>query len=73
MTDQREVVVTDIRMPFWSMVRFLVKLAIASIPAFVILWLVSMLLLLLFGVTSFAWIPFTFHWGTGSVGPGIGA
>lgn len=29
--------IVDIRMPFWSMVVFLVKLSIASIPAFLIL------------------------------------
>ena len=33
----REVTVTDIQMPFWSMVRFMVKWAIASIPALLIL------------------------------------
>jgi len=42
--DSKEVVVTDIRMPFWSMVWFMVKWVIASIPAFIILaiifWLV---------------------------------
>jgi hypothetical protein len=31
------VVVTDIRMPFWSMVVFMIKWAIAAIPAFIIL------------------------------------
>ncbi len=31
------VVVTDIKMPFGSMVSFMVKWAIASIPAFIIL------------------------------------
>jgi hypothetical protein len=31
------VVITDFEMPFWSMVVFLVKLAIAAIPAIVIL------------------------------------
>ena len=36
-----EVVVTDIRMPFGSMVVFMVKWAIASIPAFVILVVVG--------------------------------
>jgi hypothetical protein len=40
----KEVVVTEIRMPFWSMVWFMVKWVIASIPAFIILaiifWLV---------------------------------
>ena len=34
---QDEVVVIDIRMPFWSMVVFMVKLALASIPATAIL------------------------------------
>jgi hypothetical protein len=31
------VVVTNIRMPFWSMVVFMIKWAIAAIPAFIIL------------------------------------
>ena len=34
--DAQKVVVTDIRMPFWSMVMFMVKLVFASIPALVI-------------------------------------
>jgi hypothetical protein len=34
---KNEVVITDIKMPFWSMVGFMVKWAIAAIPAFVIL------------------------------------
>ena len=34
--DAQKVVVTDIRMPFWSMVMFMVKLVLASIPALVI-------------------------------------
>ncbi len=33
------VVVTDIRMPFWSMVGFMVKSAVAAIPAGLILML----------------------------------
>jgi len=38
MTDQRQqVTVVDIKMPFGSMVVFMVKWAIASIPAFLIL------------------------------------
>ena len=32
-----DVVITDIKMPFWSMVVFMVKWAIAAIPAFIIL------------------------------------
>lgn len=35
--DKQEVVVTDIRMPFMSMVIFMVKWVIASIPAMIIL------------------------------------
>jgi hypothetical protein len=41
------VVVTDIRMPFWSMVVFMVKWAIAAIPAMIILiifWFIIMAL-----------------------------
>jgi hypothetical protein len=36
----QRVIVTDIHMSFWSMVGFMVKWAIASIPAFVILVLI---------------------------------
>lgn len=32
-----QVKIIDINMPFWSMVKFMVKVAIASIPAFIIL------------------------------------
>lgn len=39
----QEVVVTDVAMPFWSMVTFMVKWAIASIPAFLILLVLSAL------------------------------
>ena len=38
-----EVVVTDIKMPFKSMVVFMVKLAIATIPAMIILTAVGTL------------------------------
>jgi hypothetical protein len=34
---RQEVVVVDIDMPFWSMVRFMIKWAIASIPAIIVL------------------------------------
>ena len=33
---RREVVVTDIRMPFWSILIFMVKFTVASIPAMII-------------------------------------
>ena len=37
MDHQSEVVVTNIKMPFFSMVVFMIKWAIASIPAIIIL------------------------------------
>ena len=40
----REVVVTDFKMSFGSMIIFTVKFALASIPAFVILYVVALLL-----------------------------
>lgn len=41
MQDESRVVVTDIKMPFWSMVVFMVKWAIAAIPAFIILGIIG--------------------------------
>lgn len=38
-----EVVVVDIKMPFWSIVVFLVKLSIAAIPAAIIIWFLGIL------------------------------
>lgn len=43
------VMVTDVRMSFWSMVVFMVKWAIASIPAFFILGIIWFLVAALFG------------------------
>ncbi|MBK5106049.1 MAG: hypothetical protein MUP61_03355 [Burkholderiales bacterium] len=42
--DKREVVVTDIKIPFWSMVVLMVKWAIAAIPAVIILMLIAALI-----------------------------
>lgn len=47
--ETREIVVTDIRVPFLSLVIFLVKLAIASIPAWIILAFLWMIVAMLFG------------------------
>ncbi len=47
--DHSKVIVTDIRMPFWSIVIFMVKFSIASIPAFLILLVVGFLVALFFG------------------------
>lgn len=40
-----EVIVVDIKMPFWSIVVFMVKAAIAAIPAVIILTLVGSLVM----------------------------
>jgi hypothetical protein len=48
----QQVVVTDIHMPFGSMVRFMLKWAIASIPAFIILFLLGMVVLCAFRTIS---------------------
>ena len=62
--DRREVIVTDIEIPFISMVVLMVKWAIAAIPALFILivigGLLSMALGLLFGT---GW----HHWGSGTL------
>ena len=39
--DTREVVVTDVKIPFWSMVVLMVKWAIAAIPALIILLVIG--------------------------------
>lgn len=36
---RQSVVVTDIDMPFWSMVGFMIKWAIAAIPAMIVLFI----------------------------------
>jgi hypothetical protein len=48
-----EVVISDVKVPFWSMVVILVKLAIAAIPAFIILTVIGVVTMgLLQGLTS---------------------
>jgi len=49
METRQEIVVTDIKMPFASMVVFMIKWAIASIPAFFILSILFGLFTLFFG------------------------
>lgn len=46
---KQEVTVVDIKMPFMSMVIFMVKFAIASIPALIILGAIFSIFGLLFG------------------------
>ncbi|HMB84713.1 MAG TPA: hypothetical protein VKI40_11760 [Terriglobales bacterium] len=51
--DKREVVVTDVKIPFWSMVVLMVKWAVAAIPALIVLLVigsvVSMVMAAIFG------------------------
>ena len=59
---QREVVVTDIKIPFLSMVILMVKWAVAAIPALFILFIIGGLLTMVLGLIFGAgW----HHWGTG--------
>lgn len=44
MSEQQEIIITDIRMKFWSMVWFMVKWAFASIPALIILGAIIMII-----------------------------
>jgi hypothetical protein len=46
----QHVIVTDIRMPFESLVAFMVKWAIASIPALIILFLLGVVMVGIFGM-----------------------
>ena len=48
--NKNEVVITDIKMQFGSMVVFMVKWVIASIPAMIILFLVGFMVMGVFGV-----------------------
>ena len=50
----QNVVVTDIKMSFSSMVEFMVKWAIASIPALIILFIIGFFVASFFGVFSLA-------------------
>ena len=45
----QSVAIKDFNMPFSSMVIFMVKWAIASIPAIIIIWILFMLLISIFG------------------------
>ena len=49
-SNNQNVTITDIKMPFGSMVEFMVKWVIASIPAFIILFLIGMMVMGVFGV-----------------------
>jgi hypothetical protein len=46
--DRNQVVVTDIHIPFFSLMVLTIKFVLASIPAFIILWLIGMVAMMLF-------------------------
>jgi fatty acid desaturase len=55
-TVQQRTIVTDIEIPFGRMVVFLIKLGLAAIPALIILWLITALLMATFGMLfGFGW------------------
>ena len=63
--DRREVVVTDIKIPFWSMVVLMVKWAIAAIPALIILMLLVAFISVVLGmIPASGWHH---YWGMGRV------
>ena len=45
-----EVIITDVKMKFGSMIMFMVKWVIASIPAFIILFLIGFVVMAIFGI-----------------------
>ena len=60
--DRREVIVTDIKIPFSSMVILMVKWAVAAVPALFILFIIGGLLSMALGLIFGAgW----HHWGPG--------
>jgi len=54
---RQEVTVTDVNMPFGSMVRFMVKWAFAAIPALIILFLVGLACSFAFTLIVLSWKP----------------
>lgn len=52
MDQRQEITVVDIKMPFGSMVVFMVKWAIASIPAFLILLMLFSAVMMFFGIVG---------------------
>ena len=58
-----EVVVADIKIPFWSMVVLLVKWALAAIPAIIILIVIAAVISAALGALFGG--AFDWRWGTG--------
>lgn len=56
MIDEGRVVVTDVKIPFWSMVVLLVKWAIAAIPAMIILFALAWAVGIVIGLLPMHWM-----------------
>ena len=55
-SQEQRTIVTDVEIPFGRMVVFLIKLGLAAIPALIILWLITALLMATFGMLfGFGW------------------
>ena len=63
-TPSQPFVVSDIRVPFFCLVLFLVKLSLAAIPAAIILALVSVLITILLGALFDPHMDFIMRRGT---------
>jgi hypothetical protein len=57
--ERQQVIVTDVRMPFGSMVVFMVKWAIAAIPAFMIL---AFIWAMVFAIVTSNWKSGFYHY-----------
>ena len=49
MEESKKVILSGLEIPFWDLVWFMVKLALASVPALFILYFIFSLLTMLFG------------------------
>ncbi|BAF70879.1 conserved hypothetical protein [Nitratiruptor sp. SB155-2] len=47
--EKNEVIITGLKVPFWDLVWFMVKLALASIPAMLILYVIFWFFSFIFG------------------------
>ncbi|ADV45943.1 hypothetical protein [Nitratifractor salsuginis] len=55
--EKKRVIISGLDIPFWDLVWFMVKLALASFPAVFILYLFVVLFTMLFGAVSDLFIP----------------
>jgi hypothetical protein len=69
-TGDRGIVVTDIDIPFGRLIVILIKLALASIPAMIVVWVVLFVVMMLLGLilgTGSMWHRWMMPWGGSAV------